>query len=226
MKLIITGGGESEHFSEIDAHFIQTLGPSPTLLFIPLAGEESTWNDGLTRIQTVFSTIHFDNIEMCVDLAELDWEYLKNFSAIYFDGGNTFDLMDRIRDTHTYELLHRFLNHGGVINGDSAGAIVLGSHLETAHFGESGDENESDVTSYQGLNLLGPWAIHCHYDEKEDQEIIEFSNEFGFPILALHENTAVYIEENKLLVIGEMRACLFKGHKKTILLPGEEFQLL
>ena len=223
MKLVLTGGGDSENFEEIDKHFINMLGDKRTLLFIPLAGDEDTWDDGLERIHEVFSTIHFDAIEMCVDLSVLDWDYLSNFSAIYIDGGNTFRLMDEIHNTHTYELLHRFLHNGGIINGDSAGAIVLGSHIETAHFGEMGDENESDVISYQGLNLIGNWAVHCHYDEKEDEEIMEFSKDYGFPIIALHENSAIAIDNKMLFVIGENKISIFMGDKKINVPPGQTY---
>jgi dipeptidase E len=223
MQLIMTGGGASEHFEEIDTHFIGLLGIDPTLLYIPLAGDD--WQYGHERINTVFSTIEFNDIKMCTDLSELTWDYLKQFSAIYFDGGNTFQLMSCIRNTHTYELLHRFLNNGGVINGDSAGAIILGSHLETAHMGEIPDVNDSNLISYQGLNLLGNLAIHCHYDSSDDNEIIVFSKDYGFPVLALHEETAIHIDNGICRVIGKQKASLFKGEIKMDILVGEKVHL-
>ncbi|MCR9205606.1 MAG: peptidase E, partial [Halobacteriovoraceae bacterium] len=126
MKLIMTGGGDSLHFEEIDQFFINLLDKDANLLFIPLAGDPDSWEDGLSRIKQTFSTIQFSKIEMCLDLSKLRWKKLKKFDAIYIDGGNTFDLMEEIHHTHFYELLHRFLHHGGVVNGDSAGAIILG----------------------------------------------------------------------------------------------------
>lgn len=225
MKLIMTGGGESEHFEEIDQHFISLLEDDASLLFIPLAGEENNWQNGLKRISETFSTIEFNNIEMCLDLAELDWDYLSGFSAIYIDGGNTFQLMSKIRHTHTYELFHQFLNHGGVINGDSAGAIVLGSHLETAHFGDIGDENEVGIISYQGLNFLGNWAVHCHYQSEEDQEILEFVSNYGFPVLALHEESAISIVNKEFKVFGHSEVSIFTDKGKQSLPAGSTYQL-
>jgi dipeptidase E len=222
MKLIITGGGDSEHFEEIDSFFISQLGENPRLLFIPLAGDPETFDDGLERIQETFSTIEFHKIEMCLDLEELEWDYLSQFDAVYIDGGNTFTLMEEIRNTHFYELLHRFLHHGGVVNGDSAGAIILGSHLETAHFGETPDENETEVISYQGLNLLGQWAIHCHYNSEEEDEVLEFVREFGFPVLALHEETAIAIDGRDVQVIGKASATLFTQKEVIVLPPGSQ----
>lgn len=221
----MTGGGDSQHFEEIDKLFIKQLGKSPRLLFIPLAGKKKSWKSGLNRIEETFSTIEFKNIDMCVDLHKLTWKKLQKFDAIYFDGGNTFQLMEMIRDTHTYELLHRFLHNGGVINGDSAGAIVLGSHIETAHFGLHGDENKAGVISYQGLNLLGNWAIHCHYKRSENKEIKIFVKEFGFPVVALHEESSVFIRNKRLKVVGKKSITVFTPGKTTIVKPGESFSL-
>lgn len=225
MNLILTGGGDSEHFEKIDSLFINQLGDNPSLLFIPLAGEEQNWQNGLERIQETFSTINFNNIEMCLDLEQLDWDYLSKFKAIYIDGGNTFQLMSKIRHTHTYELFHKFLHHGGVINGDSAGAIVLGSHLETAHFGDIGDDNDVGVISYQGLNYLGKWSIHCHYNEAEDQEIQQFVMDYGLPVIALFENSAVNIQDNLLTVVGEANVFIFLDDKKLTVPVGQSFRL-
>lgn len=225
MKLIMTGGGDSRHFTDIDKKFLGLLSKSPTLLFIPLAGTRSSWKNSLARIKQTFSTIHFDNIESCTKLNELTWDYLKEFDAIYIDGGNTFQLMDFIRDTHFYELLHRFLNNGGVINGDSAGAIVLGSHIETAHFGHNGDENKAGIISYQGLSLVNNWAVHCHYKRSENKEIKKFVAEFGFPVLALHEESSIYIKNKRLKVIGKKSITVFKGQEVKTIKSGEAYYL-
>jgi dipeptidase E len=225
MKLIMTGGGESEHFEAIDQYFISSLKQDPSLLFIPLAGNPKHFNDGMERINETFSTIQFEKIEMCLDLAELEWSYLKKFDAIYIDGGNTFPLMQEIRNTHFYELLHRFLHHGGVVNGDSAGAIILGSHLETAHFGDTPDENETDVISYQGLNLIGNYAIHCHYQDTERKEVEGFVREFGFPVIALYENSALSIKNQSLSVFGEAPVLIFTEDNIQEIAPFQKTKL-
>ncbi len=234
MKLIMTGGGDSEHFEAADHYFAELFYEDPHLLFIPLAGDPKNFNDGLERIKETFSTIHFERIEMCLSLADLDWKYLRLFDAIYIDGGNTFTLMEEIRNTHFYELLHQFIHHGGVVNGDSAGAIILGSHLETAHFGDTPDENETDVISYQGLNLLGNYAIHCHYLDCEKTEVQDFVTEYGFPVIALYENTAVsvidHLQEDgrfkrELTVIGDAPAVIFRPHRTLVVRPGDKFLL-
>lgn len=224
MKLIMTGGGDSNYFLEIDAHFMSLLGEKPRLLYFPFAQAKKYWSNGHTRIADVFSSLDFTQIEICKSLKDLDWEYLKDFDAIYIDGGNTFELMDKFRNTHGYELIKRFLFHGGVINGDSAGAIALGSHIATAHFGDIGDENSTELVSYQGLNTLGNWSIHCHYEESEDFEIIDFVTSYGLPVMALSETTAISIENNKIKVIGQSPITIFSPDAEiNVYSPGEEF---
>lgn len=203
MKLVLSGGGDSEHFYELDKEFVSHLSDNPSLLLIPVAGEFSSYNDALDRIIETFSTINFKNIEMCLELQDLSWDYLEKFDAIYIDGGNTFKLMDQVRRSHFYELIRKFIHKGGVINGDSAGAIILGSHLETAHFGEVGDDNYTKLISYQGLSLLGNIAIHCHYDECEAKQVMNFVEEYGFSVIALNEASGVMIVNDTLKVISE-----------------------
>ena len=225
MKLILTGGGDSEHFKKIDQKFIAMISDNPTLLYIPLAQDKHLWADGLSRIKSVFSTINFESIALCKNLKSLNWDVLKNYGGIYIDGGNTFKLMAAIRHTHMYELLHRFLHNGGVINGDSAGAIILGSHLETAHMGDYGDINESNIISYQGLNLIGKYAIHAHYETQHDIELHHFSQCYGFPIICLYEEAGICIENNKIQPIGKKAALIISGATKKKLNVGDIFEI-
>lgn len=222
----MTGGGSSDNFVELDQQFLGLLGMNPSLLFIPLAGVVETYNESLARIVEVFSTIRFHKIETCTDLASLNWEELRRFDAIYIDGGNTFRLMEHIHNSHFYELTKRFLHHGGVVNGDSAGAIIMGSHIETAHFGENPDPNESNIKSYQGLNLLGDWAIHCHYQaSREDKEITAFVREFGFPVIAIPEEAGLMIENQILRPVGPTPVTIFTGAKPFRLSDSDLYNL-
>ncbi len=225
MKLILSGGGDSENFVELDKHFLSLLPENPNLLLIPMAGDPDTYDDALDRIVDTFSTIDFENIEMSLDLQDLDWHTLRDFDAIYIDGGNTFRLMDCVRKSHFYELLRKFIHHGRVINGDSAGAIILGSHLETAHFGDEGDDNESELISYQGLNILGDYAVHCHYQKHEQEEIAEFVNEYGLPVIALDETAGVSIENNQIQVIGKTTVDIYYNDRIVELVPSQKLSL-
>lgn len=225
MKLIVSGGGDSEHFVELDRHFLSLLPKNPTLLLIPMAGEPETYDDALDRIVETFSSIHFENIEMCLELETLQWSYLQQFDALYIDGGNTFRLMDQVRKSHFYELLRKFIHQGGVVNGDSAGAIVLGSHLETAHFGDEGDENETELISYQGLNLLGDIAIHCHYKESERDQINQFVQEYGLPVIALNEAAGISICDQVIQVFGQQSVYYYTEEFIYQMQPGEAFKI-
>jgi dipeptidase E len=226
VRLILSGGGDSENFIDLDKQFLSLLSDNPNLLLIPMAGEPSTYNDALERIVETFSTINFENIEMCLELETLTWNYLKQFDAIYIDGGNTFRLMDHVRKSHFYELVRKFIHKGGVINGDSAGAIILGSHLETAHFGDEGDENDTELISYQGLNLLGDIAIHCHYQDIETNQINDFVNEYGLSVIALYEESGISIVNKELMVLGNTSVDFYSLAGKVKVLPGQSISLI
>ena len=61
--------------------------------------------------------------------------------------------------------------------------------------------------------------------QSEDREIIRFVSEYGFPVIALHEESGVYINQNILMVIGEAPVTLFSHKQKIVLKVGSTYNL-
>ena len=61
---------------------------------------------------------------------EYTYEEMCNFNAIYFCGGNTQYLLDKVNDTKFNLILSQFLENGGVYIGVSAGSIIAASNLK------------------------------------------------------------------------------------------------
>jgi peptidase E len=61
---------------------------------------------------------------------EYTWEEICNFNAIYFCGGNTQHLLDKVNETKFNLMLNQFLDNGGVYIGVSAGSIIAANNLE------------------------------------------------------------------------------------------------
>ena len=73
---------------------------------------------------------------------------LRDANAVWFDGDNARDLMDSYLHTLTHKELAKLLERGGVIAGNSAGAVCLGSYLaHGAGFGFFGWPMELQVNT-------------------------------------------------------------------------------
>jgi dipeptidase E len=216
MEIILTGGGDSDYFKQIDRHFKKLMPKKSNILLIPVATNRRNHQYCLRRIQQTFSQLEFNKISVCSDLKDLKWEHVELFHSIYIDGGNTFKLMHEIRNSKFKNIIYKFINSGGIINADSAGAIVLGKNIRTASIGKIADKNSIKLDNFRGLNLLNNYNIHCHFDYKnENDQLKNFSKKYG-NTLALTEKTACYIKDNKLLVIGRAPIHLYKnGVEKT-----------
>jgi dipeptidase E len=223
-KIILTGGGESKHFRQVDLIFKSWLPPRCNILLIPVATNRRNHAYSLKRIKQTFKVLNFNNVAVCNDLSTLTWEFLSLFHAVYIDGGNTFTLMSELKINKTKKLLAKFTDNGGIINGDSAGAIVLGKKVDSAYFGEIADRNIAKLKDYNGLNFLSQWYVHCHYDESENPEIKAYVKT-GKRLLALADDTAIAMEGDKVVVTGKGSLHLFSGQKYVEVKPGKKIQL-
>lgn len=223
-KIILTGGGDSKHFRDIDLKFKSWLPPRCNILLVPLGTNRKNHNYALKRIKSTFKVLKFNNIAVCSDLSNLSWDFLSLFHAVYIDGGNTFTLMHHIQQAKVNKLFKKFLDHGGIINGDSAGAIVLGKKVDSAYFGEVADRNRAGLKDYSGLNFLSHWHIHCHYTEDEKEEIKDYVKS-GRKLIALPDNGAVAVHGDKLRVIGKSSIVLYHRNKNIVIKPGKSIDL-
>lgn len=220
----MTGGGDSSYFKQIDRRFKKLLPQLSNIMLIPVATNRRNYSYCLKRIKETFDQLKFNKIDVCSDLKGLNYTNLELFHAIYIDGGNTFKLIDEIRKSNFKKLLVKFIQKDGIINADSAGAIVLGKNIKTALIGKIADKNSVNITRYQGLNLIYNYSIHCHFEPKEElQDLIELS--YKESILALTEKTAIYLNNKNGEVIGLGSLYLFHQGKYKIIKPKGKFKL-
>jgi peptidase E len=89
------------------------------------------------------------------------------------------------------------------VYGGSAGAIVLGKDISTAFIGNQTDENKVQLTDFTGLNVSNGYSIKAHY-EKEEDVVKKFSIENNTPVLNIPEEGGVFIDGNKMTLVGNV----------------------
>lgn len=224
-QIIITGGGDSDYFKKIDRQFKKLLPAKSNIFLVPLASSRKNHAYCLHRIKETFSQLNFNHIKVCSNLKSLDYGLLTLFHAVYIDGGNTYKLTKLARESNFQKQLKKFLDEGGVVNGDSAGGILLGKYVDTAKIGDIADRNTVRLTDFSGLNLLKGWSVHCHFHpETEMGEVSDYVKERG-KTLALTDKTAIYLNGKEGKVIGRGDLYIFKKKHVEIVRPGERFSL-
>ncbi|WP_253907685.1 Type 1 glutamine amidotransferase-like domain-containing protein [Bacillus sp. WMMC1349] len=145
---------------------------------------------------------------------------LEGFSSIYIGGGNTFQLLDQLINTGFIGILDRYIEHGGVVYGGSAGAIIFGKDIMTcSHM----DHNTVGLKYFKGLGLVGEYSIWCHYQHEQDPFIQKYLEVHKTPVMALPEETGVLMCGQRLHMIGDKPAYVYKRDKNSVMIIDGDF---
>ena len=96
------------------------------------------------------------------DTKETAKNKIKNADIIYFLGGLPDRMMERIKE---FDLQDVLMNHGGIIMGYSAGAVI-----QLAEYHLSPDEDYPEFGYYEGLRYLNDFYLEVHYEGNDAQK--------------------------------------------------------
>lgn len=169
MKLFISGGGGGEQSFALDTKFAQAIkenGHTDTtkpLLYIPVAMDPAhhPYPECLDWLKSVMTKHGVHNIVMWTetDLQGKTEADFAQFSGIYIGGGNTFKLLNDLRNFALIESLRNAAQKIPIYGG-SAGAILLTPSIRAAGYLDPNDVGIQDLTA---LNLF-PNEIWVHYN--------------------------------------------------------------
>lgn len=161
------------------------------LVFIPTAGKveevksyiENAFNafKGKGMVVTVLD-IKTSSFAECQDT-------LTASDMIYVSGGNTFYLLEALRETGVDKLLVEAINTGKVYIGESAGGIILSPSID--YIGKMDDKEKApSLSDMQGLNIvdfsplphvghpyLGQFAQDIIENYQRETELVPFSDD-------------------------------------------------
>lgn len=213
VNIFLGGGGDENDSKLLDEFFINKMVKHKKMLYIPIAmdGKKLSYKSCLEWIQSVFGRIGFTNIDMLTQLEQGVAIDSNEFASVYIGGGNTFDLLHKIRSSSFDKIISHSLQNGISIYGGSAGAIILGKNILTC---KHMDPNNIGITQFQGLNLINGYSIWCHYNQSDDDLILEFIKDHDCPVIAIPEKSGVYYDGVYLRVIGIEPITLFTSYDK------------
>ena len=79
------------------------------------------------RTNSIVSKEELNKHNITADIIDIDKDTidLNNYNALYLSGGEPKNLMDSIHNAVLYEKLKKFIDNGGIIIGQSAGAMIF-----------------------------------------------------------------------------------------------------
>jgi len=238
--LMIHGGGAVS--SDERKEFVTLAGgPDANIVFIPTAASDNmidVAHDG-EKFARRFGANHVTVLhtrDRKVADSEKFVEPLQHASAVWFEGGRQWRLVDAYLGTRVEREIKALLARGGIVGGSSAGATIQGSFLvrgDPAHPGNpDGDNRIMMVPGYEaGLALLPGSAIDQHVvvrhrEDDLDQVIAAHPDLLGIGIdqgaaILVHGDTFKTMDGEVLIQDGKKHA----GKEYYVLHPGETFNL-
>ena len=130
-----------------------------------------------------------------------------------------------MRETGLSKYLIEYLNHGKTIYGISAGAIVMGAHINTASIGPERDENLVGIMDCLALNVLNKAIVATHYVAEMNKALFKMSKQDRRKIICIPETSGVFVYKNKCKVLGFDPVTIIDSGKKRILNKGRIFKI-
>jgi cyanophycinase len=127
---------------------------------------------------------------------------LPSATAVFFDGGRRWQLVDAYGATRTETELRNVLDRNGLIAGTSAGAMIQGSFLVR---GSPQSNNILMAHGHErGFGYLSNVAIDQHVSQqnRENDLSVVVRAHPGLLGIGIDESTAVTVQRNSMTVIG------------------------
>ena len=122
-----------------------------------------------------------------------DIDTLGDFDVIYVCGGNTFAILNKLRETGLDAFIINQIKSRAIYVGVSAGSIIAGPDIETAGWGVSGDPNKIGMKDFKAFGLTDI-IISPHFQEERRGEIEEWREKIKNRIIEITDDQAVWVE--------------------------------
>jgi cyanophycinase len=225
--LVIIGGGNAEG-TGIMERFIQLGGGAERgkFVIVPTAGGNRNADGSLHQYdeQQVTNSWKRRGVKNVVMLHTADpkvadtEEFVKpllDATAVWFDGGRQWNIVDSYAATRTLAEFQNVLDRGGVIGGSSAGATIQGDYLVR------GDTSGPDVMMtaepkhQRGFAFLKHSAIDQHINTRlRWDDLVPVVKKYPDLLgIGISEGTAIIVTGDRFEVMGRWKAAVHDNHR-------------
>ena len=214
--LVIVGGGNTANTGVVEKFIELGGGAEGTFVIVPTAGGNRNragelipyveanvikpWiNRGLKKVRMLHT--HDPKVADTKEFASI----LKDATAVWFNGGRQWNIVDSYAGTRTEREIHKVLERGGVIGGSSAGATIQGEYLVRGDTSGPNVMMTAEPTHQNGFSFLRRTAIDQHVDaRKRWDDLIPVIQKYPKLLgIGLSEGTAIVVTGDRFTVIGK-----------------------
>ncbi len=238
--LVIVGGGSADGTTIMEKFIELGGGPNGRFVIVPTAGGNRGADGAVRRYVEVAVTASWTrrglkNVRMLhthdpkVADTEEFVKVLRDATAVWFNGGRQWNIVDSYAGTLTYREFHKVLERGGVIGGSSAGATIQGDYLVRGDTSGPGVTMTEEPNHQKGFEFLRRVAIDQHINTRDRWDdlipvIKRFPNLLG---IGLSEGTAIVVKGDTFEVVGKAQVAVHdntrtytEGEKPYVLLAA------
>lgn len=209
----------------VDRYLVEQMQGTPRIAVVPTASAPD--GAGVPERWARMGVEHFANLGLAADpvmlLKREDADnpaivaQLAAANFVYFSGGKPRYLLETLRDSAAWETIFQLFQHGGVIAGCSAGAMVLGEQ----YF------DFPQVWRMQpALGLVPGIAIIPHFDEIPRVLTAPMtSGKREVTVVGVEGATALVGSNGRWIVQGKGGVTVFAAKHKTRYVAGDEVEL-
>uniref|UniRef100_A0A1A9VC22 dipeptidase E n=1 Tax=Glossina austeni TaxID=7395 RepID=A0A1A9VC22_GLOAU len=182
-----------------------------TILFVPYAKiAHDKYTETVSKALTPWG-YKVEGIHVKENLSDA----IRTAEAIFIGGGNTFLLLKTLYDLNLVEVIRgAVLSNGIPYIGSSAGTNVATLSIHTTNDMPIVFPPTFDALKLVSFNInphyLETDASTQHMGETRDERLNEFLEYQKRPVLGLREGTALIISDDKVTLVGDRKAKLFK----------------
>jgi dipeptidase E len=190
---------------KINQRLLELLGkPIPRVGYIPSGADPD--NAFYLDRQTYYSAL---GIDLAISL-ELNDNYdpgkvaaLFECDGIHLAGGNTYHFLYWLKKRGLMEPLKKFVAHGGVLIGASAGAIIMTPEISVTAYCADVPLPGEETDDLSGLGLVDfAFFPHTNYFPEHEAQMIAYSQAHDIPIYGCANGDGIVVEDDRVEFIG------------------------
>ncbi len=212
MKLLLTSGGISN--DAIKKSFFNLVNKKPediSLAFIPTASnvEQGDKKEWLIKDLIDLKNLNLKSISI-VDISAVErkiWEpQLMEADVLFFEGGNTFHLMEWVDKSGLEKILPELLKTK-VYVGVSAGSMILSPDLLLNTLQKLYKEDLKRTENMNGIKFVDFYVLphynNSHFSKRTKENVLEATKDIKSKIYALDDNSAIEVIDGNTKIISD-----------------------